>query len=131
MRDVRNQSGDWQARLRPACKAPVRAEASSARKRLASTALRSIYEDPLCFSRRFLSKSGTAQLGEAPENHTKKQRSASIDAGGIANFVGNPGIILGVNRDIPAGEQVWQRHRHQRALHHSADETRRMGILVQ
>src|SRR5258706_7182224 len=66
----------------------------------------------------------------APEKEAKKKRPASIHAGGIAQFIGNPGVVRGVDIDIPSEKQIRHGHRHQRALHHAASKSSPTGIRL-
>ena len=72
-----------------------------------------------------------APAGEAPEEEAEKEGAATVDAKSIPQFVGQTGVVLGVNADIVAGEQVGQGHRHHGSLDQTAGKTSRLRVAFE
>ena len=62
-----------------------------------------------------------------PEKPAEENRSASVHATSVAQFVGATGVIRCVNNDIISDQQIRQRAGHQCPLQHAPHKARRRG----
>ena len=72
-----------------------------------------------------------AQTSQTPEDGSKKEGAATVDACGVAEFVTHAGVVLRVNGHVAADQEIGQRHGHEGALQDSACKAGRLGVTIQ
>ena len=71
------------------------------------------------------------QPSNAPEEKAEEDQSATVHPERVADLVGAPGILRGVDSDIMAENKIGQRDGHERTLHHPTQKPRRPGTLLE